>query len=324
MKKIKRGIKLFLLTSIIVFGILATALAYFFIANDAPVLNGEVIHHVEYKENLTLDIYQPTQKVFDKTPVLIYYHGGAWMYGIKETLNVNRFNGAVNILREKGYAVISPNYTLAQKDKSPFPDNIIDAMDAIMWVENNANAYGFDVNNIGLLGESAGAHLAMMTAYAKPGQLLSLPNFTSNINYVIDAYGPNDLKKLYGGSMLDSAYILLEKLPGQVQEHLDISQRLFGFDPKQDELKAKEFMEIYSPINYVHPDIPPTLIIHGDSDQLVPVDQSLALWEILDSMKVDHENHTLNGVRHAFRGASEKQKSDVQLWIVDFIERHYN
>ena len=155
---------------LIAFGIITIAgvawLTWFFVANEAPILMGDVIHHVAYKNNLTLDIYQPTDTVYAKNPVVVFFHGGAWIMGIKESININRFNDAINRLRQQGYAVISPEYTLADDGKSPFPDCIIDARDVLVWIKNNAEIYHFDLQNVGLFGESAGAHIALMTALA--------------------------------------------------------------------------------------------------------------------------------------------------------------
>jgi acetyl esterase/lipase len=96
-------------------------LVYFLVSNDAPIVVGNVVRNIEYKPGLKLDIYQPTTKVYDKAPVIVYVHGGAWIAGFKESLNFNRFNHAINTLRESGYAIVSVNYTLAQANKSPFP-----------------------------------------------------------------------------------------------------------------------------------------------------------------------------------------------------------
>ncbi len=62
----------------------ASALAYYLIANNAPIVSGQVIRNIKYKDGLDLDIYLPTQNADDKIPVVVYIHGGAWVTGIKE------------------------------------------------------------------------------------------------------------------------------------------------------------------------------------------------------------------------------------------------
>ncbi|MEJ0031628.1 MAG: alpha/beta hydrolase [Bacteroidota bacterium] len=97
--------------------------------------------------------------------MIFFIHGGAWIGGTKGSVNFNRVNGAVNKLREHGYTVISPNYSLAGKERSVFPECILDVYDAIDWTKDNASRYDLDTTHVGLMGESAGAHIAMMIAF---------------------------------------------------------------------------------------------------------------------------------------------------------------
>lgn len=295
------------------------ALAYFIISNDAPIITGKVIRNIEYKPGLKLDIYTPTQQIYGKTPVVIYIHGGAWISGLKEGLNFNRFNQAANELRDAGYAIISINYTLASSSQSPFPACIDDAVDAVKWTYQNAAQYHFDTSNVGLLGESAGAHIAMMISFADYFNTMPEVRF----NYVVDVYGPNQLTGVYHTPTVDTLYSVLAKLPFRLQSRLDIAKYIFGFDPKQDSVRAMETMEAYSPYNHLTASAPPVLIIHGNADRIVPIEQSISLHTKLDSLHIENEMHVLNRVDHAFGKATPEQKSDVQKWIVQFIKGHY-
>lgn len=319
-RKIKRlSIALLFILIVIIGGLL-----YFFIANDAPAIFGKVIFNQEYKENLTLDIYLPTQLVFEKTPVVIFIHGGAWVGGGKGVVNINRFNESINLLRQKGYTVISTNYSLGRRNKSPFPECILDVFETVNWVVENANHYSFDIDNIGLFGASAGAHIAMMSAYAQPEDIADTAELKAKIDYVVDLYGPTNLDKLFHMQTVENINVRLEKLPQILRKHLDIAQHLFGFDPEKDTLKAQIFIKKYSPVTYVHKDIPPTLIIHGTADQIVPFEQSVALHELLDSLKVNNEFYPLRDINHVFRGATKDQKEEIHNRIVAFIEKQYN
>lgn len=318
MKFSKQKIKIFLI-SLSIFCILATfAFAYFLIANNAPIINGEVVRQIEYKEDLELDIYLPTQDHFELRPVVVFFHGGAWVGGSKSVINVNRFNQTINKLRDMGYLIISPDYTLAKEDNSPFPNCIYDGFDVIQWVYDHKTEYKLDMNNLGVFGESAGAHIAMMVAYSN---LRPLP---VPIKYVVDIYGPSDLYKLSQSSTIDSLNVILEKIPTSLKNKLDISRHLYGFDPKSDTLRAKSFADQNSPISYIPPQAQPILIIHGETDRVVPVEQSFILIETLDSLGINHEDHFLSGVDHAFIGASHIQKDSIQCWIFDFVIEHYS
>lgn len=114
----------------------------------------ERIDNVRYgaygDENL-LDIYYPKNTV-GKLPVIISVHGGAYVYGSKE---IYQFYGMS--LAQRGYAFVNFNYRLAPESKFPAQLEDIDAV--VRFVFENADRYPFDVRNIFMLGDSAGANL---------------------------------------------------------------------------------------------------------------------------------------------------------------------
>lgn len=321
--KRKSKVKKALLISSFLAATLVLIILVFFKRTEAPILQGKVKLGVVYKDKLKLDIYEPTKQLHAKHPVVIYYHGGAWVSGSRITVNNARFNGAFNALRAQGYAIVSPNYTLARFKSSPFPACIEDAFDVISWIEENASTYDFDIKNVGVLGESAGGHLALMTAYAA-SEKFSSPNKIA-LNYVVAAYPPTDLHQLYLelGDIRGQISETTADLPMVMQEHFDINQYLFGFDSDKDTTKANQLAELYSPINYLHEDIPNTLIIHGNKDRVVPISQSISLKNKIESMGLGLDFHLLEGVDHAFMHATSQQKEEIQEWIFDFISNQY-
>ena len=316
----KRFFRFILIATMLIATTALVGIYIFFKKNDAPVLHGELDYNVSYNEAYALDVYHPVQPFYEKTPVVIYFHGGAWVTGAKESVNNARFNGAFNRLREKGYAVISPNYTLGRFEKSPFPVCLDDALDVMIWVNSNAETYNFDLDNIGILGESAGAHISLMTAFSEDGALSSVVP-----RYVVDVYGPTDLLQLYKDQtpLIDSLHLMAADFPESLQDYLDITKYLFAFDPAQDSIKTQDFTEQFSPVHKVRPNLPPVLIIHGDKDRVVPLSQSYILKDHLDTHKIPNEMHILKGVDHAFMNATDEQKHNTQNWIVDFVLRHY-
>ena len=141
--------------------------------------------------------------------------------------------------------------------------------------------------------------------------------------YMIDVYGPNRLEGIYHSDLVDTFYQVISELPESFQSRLDIAEYLFGFDPAEDSVKAAELMEVYSPYNYVKPTSPPTLLITGDVDQVVPPDQTIKLKEKLDSLEVPNEIHILKAVNHGFIAATDEQMDSVQIWVTDFITSKY-
>ncbi|MDW7693686.1 alpha/beta hydrolase [Flammeovirgaceae bacterium SG7u.111] len=314
----KRRLKLFFrfISALLVIPLIGFGI--FFYANEAPITQGKVAYNIPYSAKHTLDIYYPTSHTNEKAPVVLFIHGGAWIAGRKEAINVNRINGAINQLRKNGFTIISPSYTLARNNKSPFPQCIQDGFEAIQWISNNADNLQLDLDYFGVIGESAGAHIAMMNAFAQPSEF-DLPYPKVDLDFVVDIYGPNNLDDLYHMQLLDSIDAVLQQLPPSVHEHLDLPKLLFGFDPQENPALTKEFTDHYSPIYYLNKNCPPVLIIHGNNDQVVPFMQSELLKKKLDSLGIENEFHLLENVNHAFAGANEVQKSEIQTWITDFI-----
>lgn len=322
MKRTKKVAKNIFILVVSLTLLLVIWIAYFIIKNDAPLISGNMEYGVPFKEGLELDIYRPTQKVYESSPILFYIHGGAWIGGNKITVNNNRFNGAINQLRAAGYTIISPNYTLAENGKSPFPNCILDVYDAIDWTKAHAKAYQLDTTNIGLLGESAGGHIAMMIAFPDT-TFIPKKYHKTTINYLIDVYGPNDLEGIYRSKLVDSLDVLLKAVPEHFRDNFDMKKQIFGFDPKTDTLRANQMIAMYSPYYMLHHFNKPVLLIHGKNDRIVPVKQSLDLKKRLDSLRIKNEMHLLDDVDHGFIGAKPEQMDAVQQWIYDFVIQHH-
>lgn len=295
---------------------------YFFAASEPPITKGPIEYNLEYKKDLRLDVYLPTKQVYEQSPVVLYVHGGAWIAGRKEAINMNRFNEAINRLRAEGYAVVSPEYTLATGDRGPFPYCVQDVYDVVTWIKEHAEDYQFDLNNLGIFGESAGAHISMLVAFAEPSLFVEDFDLVP-FQYVVDIYGPAQLEGIYHSETLDTLNSLIADLPETLRSRLDIAQQIFGFDPSKDTARAQHIIDLYSPHNHVHAKVAPSLLIQGDQDRLVPVQQSIALQAKMDSLGVPNELHILEGVDHAFAGANQAQRDSLQQWIFDFVTRHY-
>ncbi len=285
----------------------------FFIANDAPILHGDIEYNLHYKPGQHIDLYLPTTEKYSQRPVLLYFHGGAWIVGRKESINNARFNTAINRLRSQGYAIVSPSYTLAEEESSPFPACIEDAYAASDWIIENADVYNFDLSNVGVMGESAGGHLAMMTGFNSNQHDVSF-------DYIVDVYGPTDLYRLYK-DMIPFMDTIKQRIP--FLGDMDIPKMLFGFDPESDTLKAKALAKAYSPVEYINEDSPPLLIIHGEEDRVVPVSQSHELVDSMLKFNLNTQTHYIEGMDHAFRGATDVQKEKTQKWIEEFILDQY-
>ena len=153
---------------------------------------------IEYAQHdgvtLTGDLYLP--KGLDKAPVVIAVHGGGWQAGSPITY---RHWGP--FLAKNGYAVFAISYRLSKPGAKTFPGAVYDVKAAIQFVRANAARLGIDPDRIGLMGDSAGAHLAALVALAGDEPLFSTeyrndPHVATaaNVKSVIGFYGVYDMQ----------------------------------------------------------------------------------------------------------------------------------
>lgn len=108
-------------------------------------------------EQITVRLYTP---VLGKTlPVIVYYHGGGWVYG-----NLESADAGCQLLADQAQAiVVSVDYRLAPE--YPFPTPLHDAYDSLVWVHDHMEALGGDASRLSVAGDSAGGNLATVVAY---------------------------------------------------------------------------------------------------------------------------------------------------------------
>ena len=111
------------------------------------------------KERCKLDVYLTSSK--EKTPVLVWFHGGSIQKGSKD--KEDEVVDIAKVFADKGIAFVGVNYRLHPKVK--FPTYIVDCAASIKWTVDNAEKYGFDKNKIFVGGHSAGGYLTMMTSF---------------------------------------------------------------------------------------------------------------------------------------------------------------
>ncbi|WP_079240635.1 alpha/beta hydrolase [Chryseobacterium indologenes] len=285
-----------------------------------------VSEDIVYKTNrkgkpLALDLYTPKNATTEKLPVLIYVHGGGWVEGDKVVNADNYLETTVKKLIGKQYAVISINYTLLN-DSTHFPLPLEDTKDAVRWVRKNAEKYHFDTNNIGLFGASAGAHLSLMAAYTPDNTYLGNPellSYSAKVNYVIDHYGPADLNKLFhtrlGTIPVGMIGLMSKKIVG-LQENL--VKGISGYDIRKDQDSAIDYLKTLSPVYFVSGGVP-TLIVQGNNDKVVPLNQSKKLHRKLNRAKIQNALIIVDGGVHGFGTTDKAYLDKLTDEMVDFV-----
>lgn len=272
--------------------------------------------NITYKKvgerDLKLDVLMPKAKKFEKIPVIVYIHGGGWNKGFRCALMGGVKENIVYSLLEEGYAIISIDYTLTDENNT-FPQNIIDSKDVVRWVRKNAKKYGFDPDNIGAWGGSAGAHLALMIGVTKDNDFLGADNLTSyssKINYVIDENGP----------------ICMTMITKQIHaDRVDeIVKHILGKEYSFDNIVEKDYdkMAEYFPNVYLDIQGIPTIITQGTDDVFVPHIHSVVLHEKLQNLGYHSELILLDGVKHGLGNTSEEDKIKICKKTVEFVKKY--
>ena len=226
----------------------------------------ESFKDIEYKnangKSLQLDIYRQ-KELNEKAPLLVFIHGGGWRSGKRQDYLVYLLDYA-----EKGFVTATVSYRL--KKDSIYPAAIEDVLDAVDFLYQNANTYGSDTSRVALVGGSAGAHLAMLAGYGWENPQ------RHKVKAVVDIYGPVDLTTPYG----QTQFMVTDFIGHSYSE------------------KPELYWEA-SPARYLKEDLPPTLILQGTSDNLLPPSQSDTLHVRLNRLGVSNVYHRLPLWPHA-------------------------
>jgi len=175
------------------------------------------------------------------------------------------------------------------------PDMVADVRRAVRHLRMTAGAYDLDPDRIGAFGTSSGGHLALMLGLASdagdPASEDPVLRQSDRVQAVVAYYAPADLRG-----------------------HVGSDQRRAALDFAPE--RAGEF----SPITYVSADDPPVLLVHGDQDRNVPVENSRRLYAALSEAKVEAELRVLSGADHGFGDPKDQRRADAAM--LAWFERH--
>ena len=230
--------------------------------------------------DLRCDVFLPPEPGVGRAAIL-FVHGGAWSQGDRTQLR-----GYGIQLARYGFVCVCSEYRLS--GEAIWPAQIDDVQAALRWLRTNADQYGIDPGLISVSGNSAGAHLALMLA----GLNCDDTNKSTAVAAVVAIYPPTQLRV----GDLDDAIGLL--LGGNVS--------------RQEEDAA-------SPISFARADFPPTMLVHGNIDVVVPVEASFAMYHALRGVGAAVELHVFDGVGHAFDSepAFGRQVADLTALFLD-------
>jgi acetyl esterase/lipase len=246
--------------------------------------------------NLKLDIYRPRQRQ-DLRPTLLQIHGGAWVIGSKNEQGLP----LMLHLAARGWTCITVNYRLSPH--ATFPDQLIDIKRAIAWIREHGPEYGADPDFLAVTGGSAGGHLAALVALTVSDPTLQ-PGFEqvdTSVKGCVAFYGVYDFGNDDG-----------------IWPHEGLSRLLERHVIKASRDEARAVYDAGSPIRRIHPDAPPFLVVHGDRDTVVPVEDArrfYAAFRLRAHGRIAYAE--IPGAQHAF----EIFPSARALLVIHGVER---
>jgi sialate O-acetylesterase len=273
---------------------------------DIPYLSSE------RKEKL--DIYYPDNLENNELfPGIVIIHGGGFYTGDKAK---KREKNIGNILAQNGFVCISINYVLV-KDQPTWPQPIKDCKTAVQFLNKNGEKYRIDPGKIGVIGSSAGGHLALMTGFIGPEAKLEpeqpYPGISTSVKAVVDLYGITNL--LTRQEIDKNGRPLCKFKQGKIEKFLGVSLK-----------DNPGLWELASPVNHISPDDPPVLILHGTKDNTIDYLQSIELAEKLAETGVEHALHFVENVGHTFSlqydSKGNKLPDDLSLLVIEFFNKH--
>jgi len=221
---------------------------------------------------LQLDIYEPDEAASLRTAVLMF-HGGGWRRGDRSSLASH-----ARSLRAQGFTAIPAQYRLL--DAAPWPAAVDDVKTAIRWVRANAADLAIEADRIVLAGFSAGAHLSLVAAGTP-----DLREFN----------GPRDDTRSSGVAAIAAFYPPTAFHAGSARQRgTSAADALLGDTYTDEDVRRA------SPVTYVGPDFPPTFLIHGGADRVVPTSSSFVMYDALREAGVSVDLHIVAGQNHAF------------------------
>jgi acetyl esterase/lipase len=254
----------------------------------------DVVYGRKHGMALTMDVFTP--KSNPNGAGIIWAVSGGW-FSSHEAINP----GANAELLKRGYTVFAVVH--GSQPRFTIPEVIADMNRAVRFVRYHAADYKIDPNRIGVTGASAGGHLSLMLGTAgddgKPDAKDPVDRVSSRVQSVACFFPPTDFLNYgrEGENALGRGVLKGFKAPFNFLEQ-DPDTKVFR--PITDEARIVEIGRQISPVNHASSDDPPTLIIHGDADALVPIQQAELVLGKLKQAGVPTELVVKKGAGHGW------------------------
>ncbi|MDR3094977.1 MAG: alpha/beta hydrolase [Bacteroidales bacterium] len=259
-----------------------------------PNEEGTPMQDVEYGTHprQKMDISLPsTADDRHKAPVILCIHGGSWSGGDKTD-----FEYLKTTVNKVNCAYVSINYRLLP-DNANFLDMQEDIHTAVAFLKAHSDRYHLKIDKLAIIGSSAGAHLALLYAYAVQSSI--------KVACVASQSGPADFREMNVSSNL----ALVNRLCNTQVTSAQLASPDFSFPDAW--LSA-------SPVEHVSSASPPTLLAHGVKDELVPYSNAVNLNDKLEKFGVTHQLITFPNSGHELSKDADASK-EYQQALADYL-----
>lgn len=301
--------------------VFAVALAVFppaLRADDLPAheRTRDVIYGRKFGTCLTMDVFAPKEKPNGAAVVVVV--SGGWFSRHSDIEEAHKAGFGAEFLK-RGYTVFAVVH--GSQPKFTIPEAIADVNRAVRFIRSNAKNYQIDSDRIGITGASAGCHLSLMLgvggADGKPDARDPVERASSRVQAVAGFFPPTDFFNY--GTTGRTAEMLTKT--GTFAPAFDFRERNGSNNwlPVPEE-KRKEILKEISPIYHVTPQTPPTLLLHGTLDFLVPIQQSKIMIAKLKENKVPCELVVHEGGSHGWPGI-DKDFAIIADWFDKYMPK---
>ncbi len=271
----------------------------------------DVIYGRKHGMALTLDVFKPNEKA--NGAAVIFVVSGGW-FSDHDRIHVPYFSEFLN----RGYTVFAVVH--GSQPRFTIPEAIADLGRAVRFIRAHASDYHVDPERIGITGGSAGGHLSLMQATAgdlgKANADDPIERVSSRVHAVACLFPPTEFLNYGepGKIALGRGTLSDYRAPFDFNEFQPETKR---YERIEKEERVLEIGRDISPVNHASADDPPTLIIHGDADKLVPIQQAELIIEKLKAKGVTAELATVAGGKHGGPEFTER----LPL-LADWFDKH--
>jgi acetyl esterase/lipase len=286
-------------------------------SDDLATRTEDVIYGRKHGVALTMDVFTP--KANANGAAVVWVVSGGWFSshgGIPNKVA----NSNLEELLKRGYTVFAVVH--GSQPKFTIPEILEDMNRAIRFIRFNAAKYHIDPDRIGITGGSAGGHLSLMQGMAgdlgNPKAADPIDKVSSRVQAVACFFPPTDFFN-YGKPGEDAlGRGILRGFAAPFDFH-DFDRERGVFLPVP-EAKKLEIGKKISPINHVSADDPPTLIIHGDADKLVPIQQAELIVAKLKEAGVPAELVVKHNASHGWPNLN-KDMTTIADWFDKYLKK---